>query len=208
MRHSDGRHDRKEPIDHAVLRKKIEDAINDSLDPLAAHKALKSLHPLFQDLSECKKENWSLQKISQNSEVRRKQLFKKTLKSGHDELEKKPIYLPSIQTILTDYRVKLSLKPILQHPAEECALGKVSTAYDTVKITNERTKHELYQRRKDSESSSSSYGESSYDSSAAVMLLRLERLTRREKFSSFWQWKTSDHVRFWNDGTVERLRLH
>lgn len=193
MRHSDGRHDRKEPIDHAVLRKKIEDAINDSLDPLAAHKALKSLHPLFQDLSECKKENWSLQKISQNSEVRRKQLFKKTLKSGHDELEKKPIYLPSIQTILTDYRVKLSLKPILQHPAEECALGKVSTAYDTVKITNERTKHELYQRRKDSESSSSSYGESSYDSSAAVMLLRLERLTRREKFSSFWQWKTSDH---------------
>jgi hypothetical protein len=193
MRHSDGRHDRKEPIDHAVLRKKIEDAINDSLDPLAAHKALKSLHPLFQDLSECKREDWSLQKISLNSDARRKQLFKKTLKSGHDELEKKPIYLPSIQTILTDYRVKLSLKPILQHPAEEYASGKVSATCDTVKGTDERTKHDLYQKRKESESSSSSYGESSYDSSAAVMLLRLERLTRREKFSSFWQWKTSDH---------------
>ena len=193
MRHSDRRHDRKEPIDHAVLRKKIEDAINDSLDPLAARKALKSLHPLFQDLSECKDEDWSLQRLSQNSDVRRKKLFKKTLKSGHDELEKKPIYLPSIQTILTDYRVKLSLKPILQHPAEEHASGKVSAACDTLKGTDERTKHDLYQKRKESESSSSPYGESSYDSSAAVMLLRLERLTRRDKFSSFWQWKGSDH---------------
>ena len=193
MRHYDGRRDRKEPVDHAVLRKKIEDAINDSLDPLAAHKALKSLHPLLQDLSECKKEDWSFQTAPSNSDVHQKQLFKKSLKSGHDELEQKPIYLPSIQKILTDYKVKLSLTPIKQHPAKGDTSGKLSAACDKVKAVHERSKHELYQRCKDSETSRSSHGESSYDSSAAVMLLRLERLTRREKFSLFWQWKSSDH---------------
>ena len=193
MRNSDERRDSNKPSDHVVLRRRIEDAVNDSLDPLAAHKALKSLHPLFQDLSQFKKEDWSTQKASSNCDIRQRQFSKQIHKSNHGEMEQKPICLPSIQAILTHNRVNLSRIPDSQHSIGDNALKAVTTACDAAKVSDDRTKQELFRGRKGSEANSSTYGESSYDSSAAVMLLRLERLSRRPDFSSFWGWKSSSH---------------
>ena len=205
MRNSDGRRDSNKPSDHVVLRRRIEDAVNDSLDPLAAHKALKSLHPLFQDLSQYKKEDWSSQKASSNNDIRQRQIFKQIHKSDHGEMEQKPICLPSIQTILTHNRVNLSRIPDSQHFIGDNALKAVTIACDAAKVSDDRTKQELFRGRKGSEANSSTYGESSYDSSAAVMLLRLERLSRRPDFSSFWDWKTSTYGK--SDSEIKMLQM-
>ena len=208
MRKSDGRRDSNKPSDHVVLRRRIEDAVNDSLDPLAAHKALKSLHPLFQDLSQYKKEDWSSQKASANCDIRQRQFFKQIHKSDHGEMEQKPICLPSIQTILTHNRVNLSRIRASQHSIGDNALKAVTTACDAAKVSDDRTKQELFRGRKGSEANSSTYGESSYDSSAAVMLLRLERHTRRPDFSSFWDWKTSSHGKSDSEIKISKMKGH
>lgn len=205
MRKSDGRRDSNKPSDHVVLRRRIEDAVNDSLDPLAAHKTLKSLHPLFQDLSQFKKEDWSSQKASPNCDIRQRQFFKQIHKSDHGEMEQKPICLPSIQTILTHNRVNLSQISDSQHSTGDNALKAVTTACDAAKVSDDRTKQELLQGRKGSEANRSTYGESSYDSSAAVMLLLLERNSRRPDFSSFWDWKTSSHGK--SDSEIKILKM-
>ena len=189
-----------------ILKKKIENAIRDSLDPLSAQRALESLHPLLLDLSGPDNRQRQSYKSLNQKERQQQQLSNHIY--GKDSCAQKKcdhrVTLPSIQTILEDYR-KVSSRSLGVHTLPRCSVSEpipVLEMFDqrssnlispidstvTVKRQDHRQREHQSQNKIDA-AQQMGQKNNSYDADAAISLLRLERTTRRTDFSTFWDWR-------------------
>ena len=204
----------KKRSDNAVLQKKIEDAIRNSLDPLSAQRALESLNPLFQDLSglDGKHQAQNKKSISRDGHHQRdyNDEDKKNLRFSR-RIDPR-VTLPSIQTILHEYRNAVSpainvQRRSISEPVPVSAMyptGCQQTcnlidASDEVKVVNQNPTVDQCLNRKTPEQINRSKKDVPYNSDAAIALLRLERNARKTDFSTFWDWKKEKST----DGSVE-----
>lgn len=182
-----------------LLKKKIEDAIRNSLDPQSAQRALESLHPLFLDLSSGDKKQRQCHKKLEYRDSKQQQLSSHS--QGKDSAQKKcdnRVTLPSIETILDDYRKDQSKSQSLNHVAR-CSVSEpipVLEMFDQrysnliAPIDHSATikNHKQRSQNRNDLAHQSFQKNTLYDADAAISLLRLERLTRTD-FSTFWDWK-------------------
>jgi hypothetical protein len=194
--------DQRENEKNLMLKKKIEDAIRNSLDPLSAQRALESLNPLFLDLSGGDKR----QRLP-HTRLHHRDCPQQLLSShsqGKNFAQKKcdnRVTLPSITKILDDYR-KDPLKDLSSNYVPRCSVSEpipVLEMFDqrtanlmaqidhSAVIKNQRQRECQIQNRSDL-AHQSCQKNACYDADAAMSLLRLERTTRTD-FSTFWDWK-------------------
>ena len=199
---SNERADQRENEKNIILKKKIEDAIRNSLDPLSAQRALESLHPLLLDLSGADKRQRLPQKKLNHKDCQQQQLSSHS--HGKDFAQKKcdnRVTLPSIETILDNYR-REPLKDLNSNYGPRCS---VSEPIPVLEMFDQRSTNLIgpidhsaaikNQRQRQCQSQNSNNvahqicnKTASYDADAAISLLRLERTTRTD-FSTFWDWK-------------------
>mmetsp|Transcript_27804 Transcript_27804/g.26621 ORF Transcript_27804/g.26621 Transcript_27804/m.26621 type:complete len:462 (+) Transcript_27804:101-1486(+) len=179
------------------LRRDIEKAIWSSLDPISAQKAIDSLNPLLKDLGDTNGKQ-EKHRISNTKDYNQHKLHKKdyhTRQKGNH-----PIILPSIQSMLIDYRrhssIQKSSEPSLRSiseptiPINKMFFDESHSPFPSV------GKGEQQNRKQQHPISSRSANEERplYNANAAVSLLRLERGTRKPPdFSAFWDWKVSNN---------------
>jgi hypothetical protein len=195
------RADQRENEKNLMLKKKIEDAIRNSLDPLSAQRALEGLHPLFLDLSGADRRQRLPHKRLNHRDCQQQLLSNHS--HGKDFAQKKcdnRVTLPSIETILDDYRKDPS-KDLSSNYVPRCSVSEpipvlemfdqkssnLMAPIDHSAIKNQRQRECQSQNRNDL-AHQSCQRHSSYDADAAMSLLRLERTTRTD-FSTFWDWK-------------------
>jgi hypothetical protein len=96
--------------DNLVLRRNIEKAIWASLDPISAQRAIDNLNPILKDLSGPDVKHRQ-QKRSNNSS-NQQQIIGQIQRKGHRTRRKcdHSVTLPSIQSILIDYRSQVTLE--------------------------------------------------------------------------------------------------
>lgn len=214
----DGGHRRdvmiKKTNENSLLRKNIEDAIRNSLDPLSAKRALDSLHPVLKDLSVTDARllqnagNRDRQQPSLN-QIREKEKEYHSRRK-HDQR----VTLPSIQSILSDYRkkspaVNLPAVPILRSVSEPIRVVEMFPRQNVLlntlgsECSTSRSQLQMQSSRNVPQDHYLKPKEVTYNADAAVSLLRLERITRRPDFSAFWDWKMKNTANLNNGNSGE-----
>jgi hypothetical protein len=179
------------------LRREIEKAIWSSLDPISAQKAIDSLNPLLKDLGDIngKQEKHRIRNIKDHNQHKPHiEDYHITQKGNH------PIILPSIQSMLIDYKrhssIQKSSEPSLRSISEPTIpINKMFLSEPHSPFPSEGKRGQQNKKQRHPISSRSANEERPlYNANAAVSLLRLERVTRKPPdFSAFWDWKVSNN---------------
>ena len=187
------KNDKRTIDNNLTLRKNIEDAIRNSLDPLSAKKALDSLLPVLKDLS-----SDGGQRTRNATSRERLQQFQRQKEKGLSTRRKydQSMTLPSIEMILSQYkRVTVHLRSVSEpmtvtemYP-RQCPIPLQSRKTEEVssrRIRNldQKLIEDLYDKQHSKEAS--------YNVDAAVSLLQMERKSRKSNFSGFWDWKIKE----------------
>lgn len=186
------------------LRRDIERTIWSSLDPISAQKAIDSLNPLLKNLGDSR-EKHEQRKISDN----RNNNQHKPLQKEDSHIRQKvnhPIILPSIQSMLTDFRrqslmqkssassLRCISEPVI--PVRDMFPSQSHSPFpleDKESYSLRKEKQQLQEEQQLLSSRSVNDQRSRYNADAAVSLLRLERVSRKPPdFSAFWDWKVSN----------------
>ena len=191
--------DKRKVSPNSVLRKNIEYAIRNSLDPLSAKIALDSLLPVLEDLSLSNGRKHIGNVISTED---RPQLSWRKEKDSH--LRRKhdhSMTLPSIETILSEYRKvnadqNLRTTTPIRSVSEPIPVMEMYSRQSFIPIQSQligelssRKTLNLDQKLLRDFSNKKEAQNVSYNAGAAVSLLRMERRARKPNFSGFWDWK-------------------
>ena len=211
--------DKRKVSPNSVLRKNIEYAIRNSLDPLSAKIALDSLIPVLEDLSLSDgRGRKHIGKVTSTED--RPQLSWRKEKDSH--LRRKhdhSMTLPSIETILSEYRKvnadqNLRTTTQIRSVSEPIPVMEMYSRQSFIPMQSKligelssRKTLNLDQKLLRDFSNKKEAHDVSYNADAAVSLLRMERRARKPNFSGFWDWKMQNSLQQDSDVGNSKISL-